>query len=248
MAVYVAGEMYYKLDGQLMEIKRQLRQKDGYPFDPEKLSQALQACIEGRFNVIDIFDYFTPITDADVPTEHQATLAKYRKLAEEHGVSADVSLCYRVRTGFTLKRHAPRAGRCHDDLQYIQNWHFKDTPTKNCLVFWVPRLVEDSTPKTLDQQRQLLLELRQRLELPEHHLSDFGEVSLVAGLVLAHSKITGERIPLEDMSARTDTRHADGRVLCLCPFGEGGLYCGLWYWSAGCYNIGVFALGVELGS
>ncbi len=49
MATRVAGEMYYKLDGQLMEIKRQLRQKDGYPYDSNKLSGALQACIEGDF-------------------------------------------------------------------------------------------------------------------------------------------------------------------------------------------------------
>jgi hypothetical protein len=49
MATRVEGEQYYKIDGQLAEIKRQLRQKGGYPHDPKKLSGALQACIEGDF-------------------------------------------------------------------------------------------------------------------------------------------------------------------------------------------------------
>lgn len=45
----VAGEMYYGLDGQLHEIKRQLRQPGGYPHDPELLKAALQNAIEGKF-------------------------------------------------------------------------------------------------------------------------------------------------------------------------------------------------------
>lgn len=49
MAVHVAGDSYYGLDGQLFEIKRQLRQPSGYPYDPEQLQHHLQAAIEGRF-------------------------------------------------------------------------------------------------------------------------------------------------------------------------------------------------------
>jgi hypothetical protein len=49
MANEVAGELYYDLDGQLLEIKRQLRQKGGYPFDPMKLKGFLQKAIEGKF-------------------------------------------------------------------------------------------------------------------------------------------------------------------------------------------------------
>ncbi|MCX6719374.1 MAG: hypothetical protein NTZ38_03310 [Candidatus Taylorbacteria bacterium] len=49
MATIVEGDMYYKLDGQLLEIKRQLRQSGGYPFDPSELSHGLQEIIEGRF-------------------------------------------------------------------------------------------------------------------------------------------------------------------------------------------------------
>ena len=50
MATKVSGEQYYGLDGQLLEIKRQLRQEDGYPFDPEELKNYLQTAIEGRFS------------------------------------------------------------------------------------------------------------------------------------------------------------------------------------------------------
>lgn len=49
MAHCVVGDQYYGLDGQLTEIKRQLRQPVGYPYDPEQLRIALQAIIEGRF-------------------------------------------------------------------------------------------------------------------------------------------------------------------------------------------------------
>lgn len=47
MAIPVAGELYYELDGQLCEIKRQLRQPAGYPFDPTQLRVALQNAIAG---------------------------------------------------------------------------------------------------------------------------------------------------------------------------------------------------------
>lgn len=45
----VAGDLYFDLDGQLLEIKRQLRQPNGYPFDSAKLKMHLQAAIVGCF-------------------------------------------------------------------------------------------------------------------------------------------------------------------------------------------------------
>lgn len=50
MATIVKGDLYERLDGKLCEIKRQMRQKEGYPFDPARLDLALQALIEGRFD------------------------------------------------------------------------------------------------------------------------------------------------------------------------------------------------------
>jgi hypothetical protein len=50
MAKRVGGDMYYRLDGKLFEIKRQLRQKDGYPYSLEELDLALQRLVEGRLS------------------------------------------------------------------------------------------------------------------------------------------------------------------------------------------------------
>lgn len=47
-AQVVDGELYIKIDGQLFEIKRQLRQTNGYPFDPNRLSRRLQSIISGE--------------------------------------------------------------------------------------------------------------------------------------------------------------------------------------------------------
>ena len=49
MATKVAGELYESLTGQLFEIGRQIRQANGYPFNPEDLQKHLQDAIEGRF-------------------------------------------------------------------------------------------------------------------------------------------------------------------------------------------------------
>ncbi len=54
MAEHVAGDKtflqaYYNIEGQLGEIKRQLRQRGGYPYDLNTLGVALQAIIEGEF-------------------------------------------------------------------------------------------------------------------------------------------------------------------------------------------------------
>ena len=50
MAIKVAGEQYESITGQLFEIGRQLRQPNGYPFDPTQLKDFLQLAIEGKFN------------------------------------------------------------------------------------------------------------------------------------------------------------------------------------------------------
>jgi len=44
----VAGDLYVDIEGQILEIKRQLRQKEGYPYNPMQLVEHLQAAIEGK--------------------------------------------------------------------------------------------------------------------------------------------------------------------------------------------------------
>lgn len=46
----VTGDQYFDIDGQMIEIKRQFRQKGGSPIDPELVTLALQNIIEGKFN------------------------------------------------------------------------------------------------------------------------------------------------------------------------------------------------------
>ncbi|HBR80122.1 MAG: hypothetical protein UX09_C0052G0002 [Candidatus Uhrbacteria bacterium GW2011_GWE2_45_35] len=248
MATIVTSEQYYRLDGQLGEIKRQIRQENGYPFDPDRLARALQAVIEGQFEVTAAppqVDHFIPIPDAAVPERYKATCAIYRQLATEQGIPVSHPVCYRVRAGFTFKIHAPKAGPCHDSLRYLQDWNFPDEATKDCFVFWVPGVLRGSTSKDVVQQRQLLSDTRTRLALPAHHLIGFGNVALVAGLMLAHFKATDERIPLV---VRIDTCDADGDRLRLF-WGGGELYCARWFGGGKAYgNFGVLALGVELGS
>ena len=56
----VAGELYESITGQLFEIGRQLRQKGGYPYDPQQLKLTLQVAIEGRFHKPTFTLYFAP--------------------------------------------------------------------------------------------------------------------------------------------------------------------------------------------
>jgi hypothetical protein len=50
MSTILTGDQYVELDGKFAEIKRQMRQPGGYPFDPEKLNRFLQRAVEGRFD------------------------------------------------------------------------------------------------------------------------------------------------------------------------------------------------------
>ena len=54
MAAQVAGELYESITGQLFEIGRQLRQPNGYPFDPVRLKGFLQLAVEGKFDGIEV--------------------------------------------------------------------------------------------------------------------------------------------------------------------------------------------------
>jgi hypothetical protein len=212
------------------------------------LPKAETAAPEAPPAEVPAIEYFTPLPDADVSEHHQVTLVKYRRLAAEHGVPATTAVCYRVRAGFTLKTHAPKAGPCHDGFAYLQSWGFPDEPTSDSLVFWVPRILGGSTCKTKDQQIALLADLRGKLELPAHHMSGFGKVSLLAGLILAHCKATGERVPLNGLWVRTDTCRAVGSRLGL-GWHEAGLHCGRWRGDGKALDtVGAFVLGVELGS
>lgn len=192
--------------------------------------------------------FFSPFADNEMPENFQETAAKWRKLAAELSYTGPV--VWKVREGFTLKAHAPKAGPCYKDFGYLQGWNLKnDEPTKSSLAFFIPCLVPGSKSKNVAGQLALLAETRQRFGLSEHHLSSFGSGAYLAGLILAHFKRTGKRVPFNREWTRTDTLDSGGRRLGLGGFGGDGLDCGRWVWDGGnrFSSLGCFPLGVELG-
>ena len=191
--------------------------------------------------------FFIPLSDHDVAEKLAETTLNWRKLAAELSYTGPV--VWKVKEGFTLKAHAPKAGPCYENFQYLQDWNIRnDEPTKGSLAFWVPRLVTGSKSQNVEKQISILAELRQRFGLPEHHLASFGSASLDSGLILAYFKRTGERIPLNGEWVRTNSLRAGGLRLVLGGFGAGGLDCSGWSWIVDERNpnIGCFPLGVEL--
>jgi hypothetical protein len=188
--------------------------------------------------------FFSPVSDKDLAEELCEVAAKWRRLAAELGYAGPIA--WKVKAGFTLKQHAPKAGPCEQNFAYLQDWRLQnDEPTKDSIVFFIPRLLPGSTAKTVDEQRKLLSDLRARYDLPETHLASFGSAALLAGLILAHFKITGERVPQDQYWTRTDTLSSDDDRLSLGVFDEVGLNCGSYSWGDN-RNVllGCFALGV----
>lgn len=185
-------------------------------------------------------NYFTPLTK--VSKKLKTTHKKWKALAKEWDYKGPVA--WQVRAGFTLKEHAPLFGPCWNDFKYLQNWNFPDEPTKDCIVFWIPRLVPESTNKTWSEQQQLVSDLGKKTKLD----MAIGDVTLLSGLILTNYHETQEQVPFNEDWIRTETCRADGDRLDL-RWREGQLYCDDWGWGEGRRGgIGVFALGVALGN
>ena len=168
-------------------------------------------------------------------------LAPWRKLTALMGYTG--SVVWLIKQGFTLKKHASLVGPCYKNLQYLQNWNFSDNPTDDCLVFWVPRLAENSTGKNIKEMEAHRAELKKRYELPGDHATTFGSIQLQFALILAHFKRTGKQVPLNCLYMASDTLN-DGPRLIAGDFGGYGLRCGDWGESS--YDdVGFVLLGVE---
>lgn len=191
--------------------------------------------------------HFVPLYDSEVPIEHRETLAKYRRLAEGHGVKLEAPLCYLVQVAdFTLKGDVPKIGPCREDFKYLQDWNFADTLTMEALVFWLPCPLSSNPAKTRIGHLELLVEVREHYNLPSHHLVGFGQASLVAGLVLAHYLATDERMLLSGRYVRTDTLISGDLQLSLGNFSASGLDCVYWDGFDESFDqLQVLALGIE---
>lgn len=192
--------------------------------------------------------FVTPLDDNGLPEHHRETCTTWRKIAAALGYTGHVA--WQVRAGFTLKQHAPMSGACYQSWKYLKEWNLQnDQPTKDSIVFWIPRLVPESTSKDVTSQLNLLAALRTEYALPAHHCTSFGSAALLSALILAHFKCTDERVPQEKRWTRTDTFHVNGDRLDLGDFNKMDLYCCRWDWgdegSHGDGGFGCFLLGVE---
>lgn len=223
---------------------RQIAEALDDPHLTEEQVRAMHPLFYKKGETVEIAEFFAPVSDKDLPEELRETAAKWRKLAAELGYSRPVA--WKVRAGFTLKQHAPKAGPCYENFAELQDWNLQnDEATKDSIVFWIPRLLPGSTAKTVDEQKALLADLRQRYDLPATHLTSLGSAALLAGLILAHFKITGERVPLDRYWVRIDTLDSDGYLMRLGNFGGQGLGCDGYGWGSHRHgDLGCFALGV----
>ncbi len=178
----------------------------------------------------------------------EALVAKWRCIATDFGCSYPVAAL--VRGGFTLQNHAPKFGPCYKKLSYFKEWKLHNSePTKNSIVFWIPRLVEDSTCRTPFQMKLRRTELGQRYGLPEHHCHGFGSIALLFALILSHFKRANELVPGRLIYAVSDTIMVGGHRLIAGYYRDAvsqkdELRCA--YWDGAPYkHIGFFPIGVE---
>ena len=174
----------------------------------------------------------------------QAIVKAWRKYAILMGYNGPVA--WKVKQGFTLKTHAPLAGPCYENLEYLQNWRFEDTSTLDTLVFWIPRLVHNSMSKTVTEMEQYRGELQVHYEMPTNHCISFGSIALQFALLLTHFKRTGERVLPGGFYMVSDTLNLDGSCrLVAGNFGSDGLSCYDWNGSCGSHDVGFFLIGIE---
>ena len=141
MAQRVKGDLYYDLDGQLSEIKRQIRQPSGYPYDPSKLHKYLQDGIEGRF------DRFTRVAKSDPRyTKHKSDWELIAHVSRRITSVSDVEPISFLRKGEDVVRGYDLIGRAlyefdaafgQEDAEWLLE-HQKDIPAelRNCYIFF----------------------------------------------------------------------------------------------------------------
>lgn len=177
-------------------------------------------------------------------TEARAKVKAWREAAMKMGYTGPIA--WLVKAGFTLKTDAPKAGPCYDNLNYLQGWGIQnDEPTVDSLVFWIPKLAENSTGKNYQQMVSHCGFLRDTYGLPANHCQSFGSISLLFALILGYYKLKGDRVPANFLYAASDSLHVHGYRLIAGHFYQRGLGCHGWDDDAD-GHVGFFLLGVEL--
>uniref|UniRef100_A0A6M3XW69 Uncharacterized protein n=1 Tax=viral metagenome TaxID=1070528 RepID=A0A6M3XW69_9ZZZZ len=179
--------------------------------------------------------HFKSLADKEVPKKYNAELKKFRDYATKIGVDKDAPVCYEVKAGYNIKKHAPLSGNCYEDFKYLQDWDFEDE-TQDSLVFWIPKILPDSFNKNVKEQKELIKDFS----------DDFGSVSLLTGLILHHFETTGEKLCESDYFKTSSCLRNSGERLGLGWDGGGRLGCVRWDWGDDGYRhdgLGCFAWG-----
>jgi len=172
-------------------------------------------------------------------------VGRWRKYASDLGYTGPVA--WKAKAGYTLKEHASRDKNYSNiNFNHLQNWELKnDEPTKESLVFWIPRLAKNSTNKTITEMKGLYEVIRRTYGLYTRKVPSFGSTALLFALTLAHFKRTGERVPMKYLYAASDTFLMDGHRLLVGRFDEYGLLCCRWNDVTQEENVGFFLLEEE---
>ena len=159
---------------------------------PDELKKLVQELVTRREKNV----FFIPISDKDAPEKFSLVAIKWRKLAAEMGYSGPI--LWKIKEGYCFL-DSIKAGPCHENFNYLKYAKRCIDPslTRKSLVFWIPRIIQECKGQNEEQQSAFLEKLRIRLELPSHHLTSFGSLALLSGLIFAHFKRTGERAPLK---------------------------------------------------
>lgn len=187
--------------------------------------------------------FVEPMDDKDVHEMYRDYVVAWRRMAAALGYTGPVA--WKVRKGFTLKHHAKKMGPCSHSFIHIPMNNVYNVPTKDCLVFWVPVVLTDSFNQVpAEMIANTLAKVRSVYEISAvSHLNSFGQASLLAALMFAHFKRTGERVP-NDVWVRTDTLCATAEITVALKFSDEGLDYQAVAWAARS-DLGCFPIGVE---
>ena len=175
----------------------------------------------------------TPLFDKEAIARFAESTFNWRRLvAEELNYAGPV--LWRIEEGTIY--HELDCG-IHDD-EFMFN--------KGLYVFWAPRLVPESKGKDPKVQKEILVKLKKKFNLPEHHLSSFGKFPILLALVSGYYTYAEQQLSLKNDYARTDTilDQSRGRININCSDVTGRYET--WRWGD-CPkpNIGCFALAIE---
>ena len=158
-------------------------------------------------------NFFMPISDKQATTiltekygeaEARRIVDAWRSMAKDMKYPGKIA--FRVLWGFIFRKHAPSLGPCFNGLKQTQQDDLRnDESTENSVLFFIPKVLEESRDKNETEQRKLLSDLRIKYNLPSHHLGGFGQVGYLVGVILTLLKITGDYVVPEKHTVRTDT-------------------------------------------